>query len=358
LFDSPDSCIPAIGFLHQAINFLAGGYRHALSPETVSVKWDGAPAFVFGTNPENGKFFVGTKSVFSGKVNYTPEDIDVNHPKSEGLRQKLKWLLEYLPKTECVYQADLLWWQGNCIPRDGYFGFKANTLTYFPQWDCKWRESVNNILLGASVHTVYTEGMNIDVFRKIPFEFLCGDVLLINPRMEEKRRITQRVEDILRKELEQPYIIDTEVLGEFTNPELNKILKLYTNSCVRRCTTPEAEEFLWFLTSYYGGKETELRTQKAIDNVREKKEYYQNNLPPEELGQIFNLYNRLARIKNEVIEHLDKVKDVQVFLPDGTACGHEGYVFTTATHNMVKFVNRHVFSRANMMNDNKEWKDK
>ena len=48
----------------------------------LSVKWDGAPAMVFGTNPENGKFFVGTKSVFNKriiKINYSHEDIDQNH---------------------------------------------------------------------------------------------------------------------------------------------------------------------------------------------------------------------------------------------------------------------------------------
>ena len=48
----------------------------------LSVKWDGAPAIVFGTNPENGKFFVGTKSVFNKrkiKINYSHEDIDQNH---------------------------------------------------------------------------------------------------------------------------------------------------------------------------------------------------------------------------------------------------------------------------------------
>ena len=31
----------------------------------VTVKWDGAPAVICGTNPENGRFFVGTKSVFN-----------------------------------------------------------------------------------------------------------------------------------------------------------------------------------------------------------------------------------------------------------------------------------------------------
>ena len=48
----------------------------------LSVKWDGAPAIVFGINPSNGQFFVGTKSVFNKKrpkINYSPEDIDKNH---------------------------------------------------------------------------------------------------------------------------------------------------------------------------------------------------------------------------------------------------------------------------------------
>ena len=51
-----------------------------------SVKIDGSPAIVWGTNPENGKFFVGTKSVFNKKtpkINYSNEDIERNHPDVE-----------------------------------------------------------------------------------------------------------------------------------------------------------------------------------------------------------------------------------------------------------------------------------
>ena len=35
------------------------------SPIIKSQKWDGAPALVFGIDPEDGKFFVGTKGVFA-----------------------------------------------------------------------------------------------------------------------------------------------------------------------------------------------------------------------------------------------------------------------------------------------------
>ena len=37
------------------------------NPQNVSVKMDGSPAIVWGTNPANGKFFVGTKAVFNKK---------------------------------------------------------------------------------------------------------------------------------------------------------------------------------------------------------------------------------------------------------------------------------------------------
>ena len=48
----------------------------------LGVKWDGAPAIVFGTDPRNNKFFVGTKSVFNKKrvkICYSYEDIDENY---------------------------------------------------------------------------------------------------------------------------------------------------------------------------------------------------------------------------------------------------------------------------------------
>ena len=68
-----------------AVNFLS------TKQSEVSVKYDGAPAIVYGVNPENGKFFVGTKSVFNKrriKINYTHTDIESNHghiPKVKSL---------------------------------------------------------------------------------------------------------------------------------------------------------------------------------------------------------------------------------------------------------------------------------
>ena len=45
----------------------------------ITTKYDGAPAIVFGTDPTNKRFFVGTKSVFNKRIKkicYTNDCID------------------------------------------------------------------------------------------------------------------------------------------------------------------------------------------------------------------------------------------------------------------------------------------
>ena len=85
----------AIEFLKSIKQMLQGGKGGS----TVSVKWDGAPAVFCGINPENGKFFVGTKSIFNKtpKINYT-NAILFNH--GGQLADKLKVALKYLPKLK------------------------------------------------------------------------------------------------------------------------------------------------------------------------------------------------------------------------------------------------------------------
>ena len=64
----------------------------------MTVKWDG-PAIICGTNPENGKFFVGTKSVFNKtpKINYSISDIRKNHG-TTGAGAKLIYCFNYLKR--------------------------------------------------------------------------------------------------------------------------------------------------------------------------------------------------------------------------------------------------------------------
>jgi len=94
----------------------------------ISTKIDGAPAIVWGCNPANGKFFVGTKSVFNKvkiKINHSHEEIDSNH---EGkVARILHACFDCLPRTNAIIQGDFIGFGGS----DTY---RPNTITYlFPE---------------------------------------------------------------------------------------------------------------------------------------------------------------------------------------------------------------------------------
>jgi hypothetical protein len=75
----------------------------------VSVKIDGSPAIVWGTHPENGEFFVGTKSVFNKKkirICYTKENIREYYNHQPNVETILINCLNYLPRTKGVFQGD------------------------------------------------------------------------------------------------------------------------------------------------------------------------------------------------------------------------------------------------------------
>jgi hypothetical protein len=117
-----------------------------LAPSTLSVKIDGSPAIVWGTNPENGKFFVGTKSVFNKKkikICYTQEDVFALYDEAThaSLIEILCACLKYLPRTETIYQGDFIGFGGS----DEY---TPNTITY------KFPEIVRQTIIVAP-HTCY-----------------------------------------------------------------------------------------------------------------------------------------------------------------------------------------------------------
>ena len=95
-----------------------------LSDGDLSVKIDGAPAIVWGTNPATGKFFVGTKSVFNKKlikINETHDDIDRNH--SGVVADILHHCFDCLPSFDGIVQGDFIGFGGDDT-------FCPNTITY------------------------------------------------------------------------------------------------------------------------------------------------------------------------------------------------------------------------------------
>jgi len=149
----------AVSFLKSVRNMLAGS---ASGRVNMSVKWDGAPAIIAGRNPENGKFFVGTKSVFNKtpKINYTPGDIASNH--SGPVADKLRVCLKELKRLGItgIYQGDLLFTRGDTklvnIDGERMITFTPNTITYAVPLSSTLGRKISRARLGIVFHTYYT----------------------------------------------------------------------------------------------------------------------------------------------------------------------------------------------------------
>ena len=154
----------AIEFLKSIKVMLQGGEGGS----QISVKWDGAPAIFCGTNPENGKFFVATKSLFNAtpKINYTNADINRNH--GGALAEKLTVALKYFPKLgiKGVLQGDLLFTSGDKsrakVDGQDSIVFTPNTITYAVPvvktgfFGSSLYQRVNAAKIGIIFHTSYS----------------------------------------------------------------------------------------------------------------------------------------------------------------------------------------------------------
>ena len=95
----------------------------------ISLKIDDCPAIVWGTNPKNDKFFVGTKSVFNKvkkMICHSHKEIDKLYPNKPDLASKLHLCFDILPRTEKIYQGDFIGEGGDDL-------YQPNTIGYlFP----------------------------------------------------------------------------------------------------------------------------------------------------------------------------------------------------------------------------------
>ena len=134
----------------------------------VTVKWDGAPAIICGINPENGRFFVGTKSVFNKvnpKISYSQEDVESMYPPGQ-LAEKLKDAYKYLSTLSIpnVVQGDLLFTDDKYdvnIGGDNCIAFQPNTIVYAVPKDSEIGQKIDQAKFGIVFHTQYN-GRTLD----------------------------------------------------------------------------------------------------------------------------------------------------------------------------------------------------
>ena len=263
---------------------------------TLSVKYDGAPAIVWGTCPFTGRFFVGTKSVFNKKkikINYSHYDIEVNHGDVPKVASILHVCFDNLPRIKGIVQGDFIGFGGNDF-------YKPNTIEYN-----FGRLVEENVIIAA--HTSYTSSTHLkDAVASfgVSEELQSPDVKFLNvdAHFTSRRR---RIDLLLGL---------ASVVSNFVKyPDAKEVadLKIAVNKCIRE------------------GREIDCLS-----------------------GNLLLLFNLLTQAKELLMEGITTEEDVTCYVGDDE-CDHEGYVMTNQ-FGTFKLVDRQVFSYNNF-NIAKNW---
>ena len=371
----------AINFLQSLRNMLAG---NSDSKVNITTKWDGAPAIFCGTNPENGKFFVGTKSVFNknAKLNYTDEDIDANHA-GEGLNKKLKAALAYLPKLgiKGILQGDMMFTKGDLkrqvIDGESYIIFQPNTIVYAVPTESKLAQSMMAAHIGVVFHTSYTgqtmENMrasfNIDIgrlsttkdvwFRDASFTDASGSASFTQ---DETRQITTLL-SIAGRTLQS---IPALTLNRISSSEtILTYIKTFNNTKVRQgkkivdTRLHTLELIRWVeakLNKDISDSKREETKKKRVAEKTEIMRFFRNNAV--QLRSTFDLMNLLVDAKLMIVRKLETIKSIGTFIKTDNGyrvTAPEGFVAVNRLRgDAVKLVDRMEFSQNNF-NAAKNW---
>ena len=369
LTQGPKGYDMARAFLLELLEELKGNVDSRVK---TSVKWDGAPAIFAGINPENGKFFVGTKSIFNKepKINYTPEDVQRNHGHAPGLVDKLTKALQYLPPLgiQKILQGDFMFDDEmiKTIEVDGepHYAFKPNTITYAAPVNSKLGQEIAESKFGIVFHTTYDSldsgasfGADVSGLNKVPgvwvddayFTDDTGTVTLTEDEEAKVKELVAAADQVNEK-------IDYDDLPM-------DLLNIYINSEIKggQFLEDPAKSFLGFKRWYSG------RLEKRIDKLKSQRgkmratEKGQEMLAAfddkqEDILNLFRVSRLLFEAKNIFIsKYNNAVYNTKHFIDDGSgdlvASNPEGYVAVDHIGNGVKFVDRLEFSKANFAID-------
>jgi hypothetical protein len=224
-------------------------------PGHVSVKIDGCPAIVWGTDPQTKTFFVGTKAVFNKKklrIAHSHDEIDLHY---EGeVRDILHACFDCLPRTDSIIQGDFIGFGGD----DTY---KPNVITYvFPDL------VTQSIILAP--HTLYEANDDLRDSWSIPLVAQLKstrDVLFVQPEgwqdddkfddivrfvrqmsttveFAKTKTKARKIEKVLNTFIKIGAVLDPEALADVADCDLNlmrlwKLVKVIKEDRLSLCAT-------------------------------------------------------------------------------------------------------------------------
>ena len=363
----------AIRFIESLVDMLRGSSDSKLN---LTRKWDGAPAIICGTNPENGKFFVGTKSVFNKtpKINYTNADIDANH--GGGLADKLKVALAHLSKLKIkgVIQGDFLFDSSDLstkkIDGEQYLTFTPNTITYaIGAGDLQ--KKIKSAKMGIVFHTKYT-GDDLNNM-KVSFDVKESDfgkspsVWAIDAGYKDvsgKASFTEKeyntVTNLIKKAKSSANQAKKGSNMIAKNPTISAMINVYTNAKVRQGKyTFSSAEFMRFADEKLQKDVDKLKSEKGKERKTQVKKQFMSSLKgsAKDLNAVFKLNTDLQKCVLFVLRKLEEVQSLRTFIKTSNGfkvTRDEGFVASDTLGSAIKLVDRLEFSMANF-NVDKNW---
>ena len=366
----------AVAFLRSLGKMLDQGAADA----RITVKWDGAPAIICGVNPDNGRFFVGTKSVFnkvSPKIAYSEDDVDGMYPPGQ-LAEKLKDAYKYLSTLSIpnVVQGDLLFTDDKYeadIGGDTCIAFQPNTIVYAVPKDSDIGQKIDQAKFGIVFHTQYSGrsldamtasfgGINIqgnaNVFvTSSDFKNASGEANMTPTEKTTYMNLVNKTEGSLKQASRFLDLMKENNMNKFT---LNLMFKTFFNRYVRegrsligaRNTARDfAQYFSNALDKEIDSKKMKTTKDKYLELKNKGLKFIADN--QQAIYMTVASYMNLQAAKNFMIRKLQKVNTFGTFLrtPDGyRVTAPEGFV-AIRSGRALKLVDRLEFSRANFTAD-------
>lgn len=364
----------AIRVLREMGKFLSGNTGASVS---VTTKWDGSPAVICGTDPADGEFFVGTKSVFAKTdPKVCKSEADIRRLYSGALAEKLSTALRYLKdcKIQGVLQGDLMFTNdktNETIQGDRYVSFRPNTITYAVKVGSKLEQTISRAEMGIVFHTKYT-GTSLPAmtssFNILDSDFTAtpqvwiqkaefkniGNAASLNTTEKAQYEAAVRMAEGSLKQASK--VLDFIQSGK--KPlKFDTMLKIFFNKYVKQgMNVPSVEQAYRDFDTHIQGEFKKAIDKLKTDAAREKKEAEllvmldEYNKYKREFKMLVASYMNLVKAKNILVNKMKKISELNLFV--ATASGDyevttpEGFVAVSG-RGAVKLIDRLEFSRLN-----------
>lgn len=322
-------------------------------PSSVTVKWDGKPAIIWGRKPSTGEFVLTDDAGFTARgydgLATSPAMMAKIQANRSGDRAQLieiyarlfPVLEQSLPDNFRGYvKGDLLYMNTPNLQAGNYV-FEPNTVEYRIPAKSALGKRIGDSTVGVAVHTMYADqGEPKQPLSRVNFQTVPG-LLLIEPiRARSVEADTTQIKRIKKTLSTHRAAIDTLFNpAELRQQQLTDLARLCIDYINARIPTGSFDNLLpgfieWLKTQVSQRKLSERKFKNIIEYLRSPS----SNM--DGMVAAFALFLMLHELKMQVLTHLDRQSP-----------GNEGWVMATPM-GMAKAVNRFDFTARNRARNN------